>query len=178
MERHGFIHGMMDVKILVLYVAARAEYPLTMQEIYELSYQDDCVSYFDVCTAIDEMTKSGHLACEDGKTYEITEKGRRDGAVTEDSIAYTVKAKAEAAVVRYNRERHRGKFVQTGLEEKDNGECVVTMSLNDERGNLMTLQLAAPNAHQGRQLSRAFQKKAELFYNLIMTDLLEEAEGK
>ena len=98
MQRYGFIHGMMDVKILVLFVLARVDYPLTMLETYELCYQDDCVSYFDVCTAMDEMVRSGHLACSDGQTYTITEKGRRDGGVTEDSIAYTVKAKAQAAV--------------------------------------------------------------------------------
>ena len=61
MQRLGFIHDMMDVKILILYVTARAEYPMTTQEIYEVCYQDDRLSYFDVCTAIPEMVVSGHL---------------------------------------------------------------------------------------------------------------------
>ena len=52
MHRLGFIHDMMDVKVLILFVAARASYPMTNQEIYELCYQDECLSYFDVCTAI------------------------------------------------------------------------------------------------------------------------------
>ena len=52
MQRLGFIHDMMDVKILILFVTARSNYPLTNQEIYELCYQDECLSYFDVCTAI------------------------------------------------------------------------------------------------------------------------------
>lgn len=177
MQRFGFIHGMMDVKILVLFVMARVDYPLTMLEAYELCYQDDCVSYFDVCTAMDEMVKSGHLSCTDGQTYSITEKGRRDGGVTEDSIAYTVKVKAQAAVENYNRDRKRSRFIHTDVTEGKNGECVATLCLDDERGNLMTLQLTSPNDHQARQLTKAFQKNAELFYNLIMSDLLEEAEG-
>ena len=41
MQRLGFIHDMLDVKVLILYVAARSHYPMTMQEIYELCYQDD-----------------------------------------------------------------------------------------------------------------------------------------
>ena len=61
MQRLGFIHDMMDVKVLLLFVAARANYPMTMQELYEVSYQDDCLSYFDVCTAIPEMVQTGHL---------------------------------------------------------------------------------------------------------------------
>ena len=61
MQRLGFIHDMLDVKVLILFVMARVGYPVTMQEIYELCYQDDCLSYFDVCTAIPEMVQSGHL---------------------------------------------------------------------------------------------------------------------
>ena len=40
MQRLGFIHDMMDVKVLILFVAARASYPMTNQEIYELCYED------------------------------------------------------------------------------------------------------------------------------------------
>ena len=61
MKRLGYIHNMMDVKVLILFVASRSNYPLTVQEIYELCYQDECLSYFDVCTAVPEMVTSGHL---------------------------------------------------------------------------------------------------------------------
>ena len=74
MQRLGFIHDMLDVKVLILFVTARSDYALTAQEIYELCYQDDCLSYFDVCTAIPEMVSSGHLQQTDGEKYEITEK--------------------------------------------------------------------------------------------------------
>ena len=76
MKKLGFIHDMMDVKVLVLYVAARTTYPLTVQEIYELCYQDDCLSYFDVCTAVPELVQSGHLRALPEERFEITEKGR------------------------------------------------------------------------------------------------------
>ena len=41
MQRLGFIHDMMDVKVLILFVASRCNYPLNTQELYELCYQDD-----------------------------------------------------------------------------------------------------------------------------------------
>ena len=97
MQRLGFIHDMMDVKVLILFVASRSNYPMTNQEIYELCYQDDCLSYFDVCTAIPEMVKSGHLQQTEDDKYEITAKGREAGELVEDSVAFTVKQKAEAA---------------------------------------------------------------------------------
>ena len=174
MQRHGFIHYMMDVKVLILFVTARASYPMTAQEIYEVCYQDDCLSYFDVCTAIPEMVTSGHLQKVEEDRYEITEKGRQDGAVTEDSVAFTVRQRAESAIARFNRQLRRSSFVKTQVIPRENGECSVVMALDDEMGNLMTLELVAPNQRQAVMLSKRFETKAEIIYNLTMTELLEE----
>ena len=163
-----------NVKVLVLFVAARSSYPMTMQEIYELCYQDECLSYFDICTAVPEMVTSGHLKQVDEERYEITEKGKEAGALTEDSIAFTVKQRAENAVARYNRQLRRSSFVKTQIVARDNGEYSVIMSLDDEKGKLMTLELYAPDQRQGAHLSRLFEEKAESLYSLIMMDLLDE----
>lgn len=177
MQRLGFIHDMLDVKVLILFVSARAGYPMTCQEIYELCYQDDCLSYFDVCTAIPEMVRSGHLNELEDAHYEITEKGRADGALTEDSIAFTVKQRAENAVARFNRQMRRSSYVKTQVIPRSSGDYSVIMSLDDEIGNLMTLELIAPDQRQAVRLSRLFEKKAEAVYSLTMAELLDnEAE--
>ena len=173
MQRLGFIHDMMDVKVLVLFVAARSNYPMTTQEIYELCYQDECLSYFDVCTAVPEMVVSGHLKEVEGERYEITDKGREAGALTEDSIAFTVKQRSENAVARFNRQIRRSSFVKTQVISRESGDYSVVMSLDDETSNLMTLELMAPDQRQAVRLSRLFEKKAESVYNLTMTALLD-----
>lgn len=176
MKRHGFIHDMMDVKVLILFVTARSSYPMTTQEIYEVCYQDDCLSYFDVCTAIPEMVASGHLQKVGEDRYEITEKGRQDGELTEDSVAFTVRQRAENAVARFNRQLRRSSFVKTHLIPRENGECSVVMSLDDEQSNLMTIELVAPNQRQAVRLAKSFETKAEMIYNLTMNALLEDEE--
>ena len=176
MQRLGFIHDMMDVKVLILFVMARCGYPVTCQEIYELCYQDDCLSYFDVCTAIPEMVRSGHLKALEDEKYEITEKGKADGSLTEDSIAFTVKQRAENAVARFNRQMRRSSFVKTQVIPREGGDFSVIMALDDEMGNLMTLELVAPDQRQAVRLSRLFEKKAETVYNLTMAELLDEED--
>ena len=174
MQRLGFIHDMLDVKVLILFVTARSTYPLTVQEIYELCYQDDCLSYFDVCTAVPEMVKSGHLQENDEGRFTITAKGKEAGELIEDSIAFTVKQKAEAAVQRYNRQMRRSSLVRTQVVNREDGNCVVIMSLNDEVGSLMTLELQAPDARNAARLAKLFENKAENVYSLIMMELLDE----
>ena len=176
MQRLGFIHDMLDVKVLVLFVMARVSYPINIQQIYELCYQDDCLSYFDICTAVPEMVESGHLREVENGTYEITDKGRADGSLTEDSVAYTVKCKAENAVAKFNRSQRRSSFVKTQVIPRDNGDYSVVMALDDEVGNLMTLELLAPNQRQAVRLSKLFERKAENLYNLTMAELLDEED--
>ena len=176
MQRLGFIHDMLDVKILILFVMARVSYPVTNGEIYELCYQDDCLSYFDVCTAIPEMIKSGHLQEVEEERFVITEKGRADGSLTEDSIAFTVKQRAENAVAKYNRQIRRSSFVKTQVIPRDTGDFSVIMALDDEMGNLMTLELVAPDQRQAVRLGKLFEKKAEMVYNLTMAELLDEED--
>jgi hypothetical protein len=167
---------MLDVKVLILFVAARSNYALTSQEIYELCYQDDCLSYFDVCTAIPEMVKSGHLQENAEGKFEITAKGREAGQLTEDSIAFTVKQKAETAVQRYNRQLRRSSLVKTQVVKREDGSSSVIMSLKDEVGPLMTLELHTPDARNATRLARLFENKAENVYSLIMMELLDEEE--
>ena len=177
MQRLGFIHDMLDVKVLILYVTARANYPMTLQEIYETCYVDDCLSYFDVCTAIPEMMLSGHLRLVEEEKYIITDLGREDGSTTADSIAFTVRQKAENLINRFNRQLKRSSFVKTQIIPREGGEYSVIMTLDDEVSNLMTLELVAPDQRQAVRLGKLFEKKAEKVYNLTMTELLS-AEGE
>ena len=43
-------------------------------------------------------------------------------------------------------------------------------------GNLMTLELMAPNQRQAIRLSKLFEKKAEIIYNMTMTELLDDED--
>ena len=176
MQRLGFIHDMLDIKVLILFVTTRSNYPLTTQEIYELCYQDDCVSYFDVCAAVPELVESGHLQENAESKYVITEKGRETCSLTEDSIAFTVKQRAETAVARYNRQIRRSSFVKTQIIPREGGDYSVVLALDDELGNLMTMELMAPDQRQAVRLSRLFQQKAEDIYTLTMNELLSDED--
>ncbi len=176
MQRLGFIHDMLDVKVLILHVMSLVQYPVTTQEIYELCYQDDCLSYFDVCTAVPEMVESGHLEEVELDRYAITEKGRQDGEVTADSIAFTVKQRAENAVDRFNRQVRRASYIKTQIIPRDSDDYSVVVTLDDETGNLMTLELMAPSQHQALRLSRLMEKKADTIYHLTMAELLDDED--
>ena len=51
------------------------------------------------------------------------------------------------------------------------------MVLDDEVGNLMTLELIAPDQRQAVRLGKLFEQKAETIYSLIMTELLDDEDA-
>ena len=63
--------------------------------------------------------------------------------------------------------------MKTECHPRENGDYAVTMVLNDTVGNLMTLELMAPDQRQALRLGKLFEKKAEDVYNLIMAELLD-----
>lgn len=174
MERHGFIHDMLDVKVLILFVMNRVLYPVDTQKLYELCLQDECLSYFDVVQALPQMVASGHLE-QNGEEFVITEKGRETAALTEDSIAYPVLQRAGRAIDRFNREMRRDNFIRTELIAQPNGDYLVVMHLDDELGTVMSLELTAPNAQQARSLARSFHDSADVIYRTVLDALTGEA---
>ena len=174
MEQHGFIQDMLDVKVLILFVMARLSYPVPLQTIYELCYQDDKLSYFDVSVAVPQMVQSGHLQQLPDDTYVITDKGREHEEITCDAIAYPVMQRALTAVQRYNNRMQRRGLIETKIEQEETGDYLAQLSLRDDAGVLMKLELAAPTLSQARTLVRAYEKQADTIYQQLLQQLLEE----
>ena len=178
MQRHGFIHDILDVKILILYVMALVEKPVTAQTIYELCYQDECLSYFDVQQAVPQMVESGHLEKREDGLYVITDNGRETEEITQDSIAFPVKQRAKTAVENLNRKTQREQFLRTEIRKESNGDYTVLMGLDDLQGPLMNLELTTPTLHQARKLEAAYRRNAEAVYQSVMVGLMEETENE
>ncbi len=172
----GFIQDMLDVKVLILFVMSRLMYPVDLQKIYELSFQDDRLSYFDLAQAVPQLVESGHLEELEESRFVITQKGREACAVTEDSIAYPVMLRAQDAVDRYNRLMRRSSYVKTTITQRESGDFSVMLTLNDDVSDLLRLELMAPSQKQAHRLANSFKTNAELIYRSIMDRLLSEPQ--
>ncbi len=162
MEQHGFIQDMLDVKVLILFVMAKLSYPVSLQKIYELCYQDDKLSYFDVSVAVPQMVQSGHLQQLPDDTYVITDKGREHEEITCDAIAYPVMQRALTAVQRYNTRMQRKGLIETKIEQEETGDYLAQLCLRDDAGVLMKLELAAPTLSHRPARSCARMKSRQI----------------
>ncbi len=107
MER-GFIQGKLEIKFLLLFILARAEVPLELDLLGDVAMCDSGVSYFDLSAALAELVESDHVEQQDGG-YVITDKGRKNGAVTEDELPYSVRLRCEQRLAEINERAREAK---------------------------------------------------------------------
>ena len=152
MAKAGFIHDKLDIKFLVLYLMARVASPVDFSTLADLTFCDDGVEYFDFAAALAELVDTGHLELKDDK-YSITEKGRRNGKICESSLAYSVRRKCDRNLAKVNGVLRRDAQVRAEILPRDDGAHTLRLILDDDKGNIMTLDLLTVSEEQAGRLA-------------------------
>jgi hypothetical protein len=169
----GFIHDKLDIKFLILYLMSRVAGPVDFSTLADLAFCDNGVTYFDFAESLAELVETGHLTLE-GETYEITEKGRRNGAACESSLAFSVRQKCDQNLARANSILRQAAQVRSELLPREDGGMTLRLILDDDKGNLMTLDMYTGSEEQGSRLADRFRQRPEKLYHSILQALLEE----
>lgn len=171
---YGFVRGE-EVKYLVLFVLARVKEPVSHSELMELVMIDGGFDYFEFTDALASLKKTEHVEEISLEKYEITEKGRRNGAIMEDEIAYSVRKKSEAMLLDFNRKKLGARLNRTKLyKRKDEPGYTAEIIMDDVTGNMMTLSFFVANEKHGETLLQKFKHDPAQVYKDIVGYLLEE----
>ena len=171
--RFGFIHEKIDIKILILFILRRLPEPITLEVLADLTLCDDGISYFDFAECVSELVTTEHLKLEDGK-YSLTKKGIRNGDITQGSIPYTVRIKAEKSAAALRAEQTRNAMIKTSHAERREGGFKVALALSDGVGDIAAIELFAASEQQAHDLENGFRKNAEQIYSDLIKIILGE----
>ena len=173
MNGFGFISDKLEIKFLILYIAARVVGPVPFEVLQDLSMCDGGVDYFRFSECLADLVRTEHLTKDPTGLYAITEKGRQNSAACESSLPYTVRMQVEQNLVGHN-ERLKGELVEARVEPRSEGGYIVELSLRDELDELMGLRLLVTRQEMAQDLQKRFQDRAEELYTKIMGVLWEE----
>lgn len=178
MAGQGFIQDKLDLKFLILYIAARVIEPIPFDTMLDLTMCDDAIDYFDFTECLQDLVTTGHLTLSDDSLYAITEKGLRNSKICESSLAYSVRLRCDKNLETWNRKLRRKSQVKATWEQRENGTYTVKMSLDDDMGNILDLKLMAVREDMARLLANRFLEAPERVYSQFMTLLLTEKFNK
>lgn len=172
-ERFGFIHEKLDIKILILYILRRLPEPVTFDTLGELTLCDEGISYFDFAECVSELVSTEHIKT-DGHTYSLTDKGIKNADITENSIPFSVRAKAEKSSSDLRFQLNRKAMITSSHSIRRKGGYTVDLSLSDGISDIISLKLYAVNQAQAQALEDGFTKNAEDIYNKIIRLILDD----
>lgn len=167
----GFIRDKLEIKFLILYIAARVSEPLPLEGMQELTMCDDGIDYFDFSECLNDLVKTEHLKLSDDGRYGITAKGLRNSEICESSLPYSVRLRVDKNISAYNKMLLRRNQVQSRVTPRDNGTFTVTLLLRDDVDCVMDLELAVATEEMAKDLAERFKKNPEKLYSGILTAL-------
>jgi hypothetical protein len=176
MSSYGFISSKLEIKFLILYIAARVVEPVPFETMQELSMCDNGVDYFAFSECLADLVRTEHLTLRDG-LYAVTDKGRRNSAVCESSLPYSVRIAAEQKLALCNEQLKRRALVKASVVPRDRGGYEVSLSLSDELDELMHLKLLVTRQDMALELQKRFRESAEELYAGILAELYGKKES-
>ena len=176
MPGKGFVQDELDLKVLILYIAARVIEPVPFDTILDLTLCDDAIDYFDFSECLRDLVDTGHLTLSEEGLYAITEKGLRNSKICESSLAYSVRLRCDKNISIINRKLRRKSQVRASTEVRDNGTYTVQLNLDDDMGSVMDLKLMVVREDMAKVLSERFMKAPEKLYSKVMDLLLTDDE--
>lgn len=170
----GFIQDKLEIKFLILYIAARVIEPLPFDTILDLTLCDDAIDYFDFSDCLADLVRTEHLSLDNGGLYAITEKGRRNSAICESSLPYSVRRRCDQNLEEWNRKLRRRRQVRSSVEPRPNGTYTVRLTLNDDKGGVMDLRLMVVDQAEAKAVAKRFEESPEKLYGQIVQLLIAE----
>ena len=173
---HGLIRNPLDERLLILYILDRLILPVTMPELTDLALCDGGINYFQFTQALTGLLENGQVHRDGAERLSITEEGQHICRLCGTELPRSVRDRCDANTSALNRVLLRRSQIRATIHPiPGRTACQVELVLDDEIGNVMTLNLAAPDQEQGSILMKRFQERAEQVYQAVLNALLEDS---
>ena len=178
MAGFGFIRDKLEIKFLILYIAARVIEPIPFDTVLDLTMCDDGIDYFDFSECLADLVRTEHLTLSEDGFYAITEKGQRNSEICESSLPYSVRIRTDKNVALCNQKLRRKSQVKASSQRRPNGTYTVHLSLSDDMGSVLDMDLMVVNEDMAHSLEQRFRKNPEKLYSSLLTVLFADEEEK
>jgi hypothetical protein len=175
LERFGFIHEKLDIKLLILYVLRQLPSRVRFLQLSDLVLIDDGFDYFEFTQCLSELVDTGNIE-KDGDYYTITKMGAEHIDTVSSSIPFSVRNKADYSSAPIIEKMKRDALVGASHKTQADGSCILKLSLSDGMGDILKLSLLTSGEEQARRMEEYFRSDAERFYHKIIRILSPDNE--
>ena len=169
-----------DIKIFILYLLNNVGYPLSYDQLHDISVQDNFVGSMEFSECFSELLDTGNveeIKNEDGSSaYKITAQGASVAAALQSDILGYVRTKSLKSALRYLSFARKGLFVQTEAVQRPDGRFDLKCSVAEPDNPTMELSIMVDNRYQLNRMRHHFEENPETVYRSILALLSGEAD--
>lgn len=172
----GFIHDKLDMKVYLLYLLSRLCSPVDFSALTELALAERGTEYFLFAQALAELKDSGHVT-EEEDCYAATDKGRYISTDSEGSLPQVLRRRCDKRLDELNAVLRRRAQVRAQVLPREDGGFTLRLGLDDNGGNLFSLELLVPSEAEGQAIAEHFQESPEIIYHSVLAVLQGREKG-
>jgi len=171
-----FTHGETKNKLILLYIAARADAIPTRAQLYRTAILNSEMEYFAFEEALGELIEDG-LLTEVPKAFGdclgVTDLGREALSMFEKSIPQDERKKLDTYLSAHKNEFLRETQISSRIEKTDSG-VMLHLFITEAERVILSVSLAAANEEQAMAMRSRWETAGEPVYNYIWDILSKE----
>lgn len=166
--RPGGLTDSTQIRILICYIVRHFS-PVTAQEMQDTLWGAQLVNYFELCDALSELTRLGHLSeQEDG--YHTTSTGTIMANDLATAVPRSVRDRAMDAMLKLRARQLKAQ--QNRAEIRAYGsECLLRCKIDDLGRTLLDCTLAFPDLELAEHARERFIENGDAIYQLLVAGL-------
>ena len=168
-----------EMKLTYLYLLKVVKAPVTTEDIWRFSMDEDRITYFDCIQALLDLTENQFIASMADRTfpkYAITARGEEALAYFGTKIRPSLRNAADVFAQELSGVMQQGDEVFAQVIQSRDGEYIVTGKLQDAEYSLLSWSFKAPNLQQAHSIQKQWIARAADVYAYIIRVMGEEEE--
>lgn len=159
-----------DIRILLCYILASVDAPLSGESISQIIQGKALANYFEVGDALAALLRQGNIAQDEDGLYTVTASGREIAGSLDATLPLSVRDKALEAAMRLMADAKARRENRVEIAETEKG-YQITCHISGGEMELMRVSLYAPDWNGAKLIERNFYQNPEAVYRLLLSSL-------
>lgn len=160
-----------DNKIIILYILEKNSKPLSVEQIAKFCEDFDDITYFDICTYIQELKSNGYIeeiyTQSNGSSYVITASGLSTLQELLELIP-GVNLHNIKKIISKNIVKAKTDFSIDNVVVPVNDAFKVTCTIKEDKDEVVSITMYAANKDHARNITRNWNNNAEEIYDKLL----------
>ena len=169
-----------EIKIFILYLMDRIGYPLTLNDVSSILYQENLVSYFDCGDCFTELVDAGHIIDSGERdedtniAYVVSPTGVEIATQLNDQISPWIKEVSYRSAIRNLSFVKRGAKTQCNKTPIGNGKFSVHCEIIEKGRKILDVTFDVDTEKEADKILYNFPRKPEIVYRGMLALLSGE----